>query len=64
LSRKWRPARVVLNGQAIYAVAKSANLRSLRLLERLGFSAAAEDLSAAYQLEPGEALFVRRMPLS
>jgi RimJ/RimL family protein N-acetyltransferase len=37
------------------AVAKSANMRSLRLLERLGFS--------ALQSEGGETLFVRKMPL-
>jgi ribosomal-protein-alanine N-acetyltransferase len=45
------------------AVAKRANLRSLRLLERLGFSVAAQDVLAAYELEPGETLFVRQMGL-
>lgn len=38
------------------SVAKSANARSVRLLERLGFSVAAQ--------ERGETLFVRKMPLS
>lgn len=41
------------------AVAKSANARSLRLLERLEFSAAPQDVSATYQLEPGESLYSR-----
>jgi [ribosomal protein S5]-alanine N-acetyltransferase len=41
------------------AIAKSANLRSLRLLERLGFVPAAPDLPTDHELEPGEVLACR-----
>jgi RimJ/RimL family protein N-acetyltransferase len=41
------------------AVAKSANERSLRLLERLGFAPAPPEVLAGFQLEPGETLVCR-----
>lgn len=41
------------------AVAKSANQRSLRLLDRLGFAPASPELHAQYRLEPDETLFGR-----
>ena len=43
------------------AVAKSANQRSLRLLERLGFAPASPEVLARYQLEPGEILVCRKV---
>jgi ribosomal-protein-alanine N-acetyltransferase len=41
------------------AIAKSANSRSLRLLERLGFVLVAPEESAEYRLEPGEVFAAR-----
>ena len=41
------------------AIAKSANVRSLRLLERLGFALVAPEESAEYRLDPGEVLAAR-----
>jgi RimJ/RimL family protein N-acetyltransferase len=43
------------------AVAKSANARSLRLLERLGFALAPPEAQAAAELEPGEVLACREL---
>ena len=43
----------------LYAVAKERNQRSLRLLGRLGFVAAAPDLGASRGVEPDEAMMVR-----
>jgi len=44
---------------SLIAIAKSANARSLRLLERLRFTPAPPDLLAAHRLEPGEVLVAR-----
>jgi ribosomal-protein-alanine N-acetyltransferase len=44
---------------ALIAIAKGANARSLRLLERLRFMPAPPDLVAAHRLEPGEVLVAR-----
>jgi RimJ/RimL family protein N-acetyltransferase len=41
------------------AIAKIANLRSLRLLERLGFALVAPEQDTEYRLEPGEVLVSR-----
>ena len=41
------------------AIAKRANLRSTRLLERLGFSAASEELREKLRVEPDEVLMCR-----
>jgi [ribosomal protein S5]-alanine N-acetyltransferase len=43
------------------AVAKSANQRSLHLLNRLGFAPASPDVLTRYQLEPGEMLACRKV---
>lgn len=43
------------------AVLKRENRRSLRLLERLGFSMAPAALRAALEVEPGELLMVRHL---
>lgn len=43
------------------AVTKRENLRSLRLLGRLGFSAAERDLEANRRIEPGEVLMCRKV---
>lgn len=45
--------------RSLTAIAKSANLRSLRLLERLRFVPAGPDLLAIHHLEPGEVLVTR-----
>jgi ribosomal-protein-alanine N-acetyltransferase len=45
----------------VNAVFKSANLRSRRLLERLGFSSATASDAAARYLEPGETLMRREI---
>ena len=42
----------------LFAVLKARNLRSLRLLERLGFSPAAPELRATRGVEPDETLMV------
>jgi len=44
---------------SLRAVAKTANARSLRLLERLGFAPAGPDAIAASQVESGEVLLTR-----
>ena len=44
------------------AVLKRDNHRSLRLLERLGFSLAPPDLRARHELEPGETMMYRPLP--
>jgi len=41
------------------AVLRRENLRSMRLLERLGFSPASPEQHAAHELENGEALMCR-----
>jgi RimJ/RimL family protein N-acetyltransferase len=43
------------------AVAKGANLRSLRLLERLGFAFESQDAHADPRLEPGEVRACRKL---
>lgn len=43
------------------AVLKRENLRSLRLLERLGFSPASQELQATAAVEPGELLMCREV---
>ncbi len=43
------------------AVAKRENLRSLRLLERLGFSLATPELHAEHQVEQSEVLMYRKV---
>lgn len=43
------------------AVARSANVRSMRLLERLGFSPAPPDVSAESRLDPSETLLCRKL---
>jgi RimJ/RimL family protein N-acetyltransferase len=45
--------------RGLAAVLKSANFRSLRLLERLGFSRASSDALALANTEPGECLMLR-----
>ena len=40
----------------LFAVLKRENLRSMRLLERLGFSLASPEQHEAHEVEPGEAL--------
>ncbi len=47
------------NVRHLSAVLKSANQRSRRLLERLGFFSASPELLAEAQVEPGEILMVR-----
>ncbi|TAN56428.1 MAG: N-acetyltransferase [Betaproteobacteria bacterium] len=48
----------------LFAVAKQRNLRSIRLLERLGFSPADLDPRENHCLEPGEVLMSRRLERS
>ncbi len=43
----------------LFAVYKSANLRSMRLLERLGFSLASLEAHVERHVEPGEQLMRR-----
>lgn len=45
----------------LFAVAKAENLRSVRLLERLGFAPAKPDPREGQQPEPGEVLMSRRL---
>lgn len=45
--------------RGLAAVLKSANFRSLRLLERLGFSRASSDAHALANVEPDECLMLR-----
>jgi RimJ/RimL family protein N-acetyltransferase len=45
--------------RSLYAVLKRENLRSMRLLERLGFSVAAPEQQLTHQVEPGEVLMRR-----
>jgi [ribosomal protein S5]-alanine N-acetyltransferase len=47
--------------RAISAVLKRQNRRSLRLLERLGFSLAPPELHVLRQVEPGEILMLREI---
>jgi [ribosomal protein S5]-alanine N-acetyltransferase len=42
----------------LFAVAKAANFRSIRMLERLGFSIGGPQAQAAHQLEPDEVLLL------
>lgn len=48
----------------LFAVAKRENGRSVRLLERLGFSPAEPDSRENQQIEPGEVLMSRRLDRS
>jgi len=43
------------------SVLKRENLRSMRLLERLGFSLASPEQHMKHQVEPGELLMVREI---
>jgi len=43
----------------IFAVLKNSNMRSVRLLERLGFAPASPEHHVAQQVEPDEVLFFR-----
>ncbi len=45
--------------RCLFAVFKSGNHRSMRLLERLGFSLASPDQHAKREVEPGEVLMTR-----
>ena len=54
LTRQYRVRRLT-------AVLKRDNYRSMRLLERLGFSPAPPDLQAGYELEPEEAMMYKRI---
>jgi ribosomal-protein-alanine N-acetyltransferase len=45
--------------RSLFAVLKKANLRSIRLLERLGFSLASPEQHLAHRIEPGEVLMCR-----
>lgn len=45
--------------RTLSAVLKRANFRSMRLLERLGFSPASEEQRASLQVEPDEVLMMR-----
>jgi [ribosomal protein S5]-alanine N-acetyltransferase len=47
--------------RAFSAVLKRENLRSLRLLERIGFSPASPELHFRYEVEPGEILMLREI---
>ena len=47
--------------RAVSAVLKPQNRRSLRLLERLGFSLAPPELHVLHQVEPGEILMLREI---
>lgn len=44
------------NVTRLFAVAKAANFRSIRLLERLGFTPAGPDAHPAHEVEPDEVL--------
>jgi RimJ/RimL family protein N-acetyltransferase len=48
----------------LFAVAKGENRRSVRLLERLGFSPAEPDSRENQQIEAGEVLMSRRLDRS
>ncbi|TAK44726.1 MAG: N-acetyltransferase [Betaproteobacteria bacterium] len=50
--------------RTLFAVARRANVRSIRLLERIGFSPAAPDPRQNQSLEPGEVLMSRRLERS
>lgn len=45
--------------RCLFAVFKRGNHRSMRLLERLGFSVASPDQYAKHEVEPGEVLMTR-----
>jgi RimJ/RimL family protein N-acetyltransferase len=45
----------------LFAVLKRENRRSMRMLERLGFSLASPGQHAKHDLEPGEALMCREV---
>src|SRR5216117_2721903 len=47
--------------RCLSAVLKRGNLRSMRLLERLGFSLASPERHMKYQVEPGELLMLREI---
>jgi RimJ/RimL family protein N-acetyltransferase len=47
---------------SFFAVLKRENLRSIRLLERLGFSLASPGQHATYRAEPGELLMCGERP--
>ena len=48
--------------RVVTAVLRRENFRSLRLLERIGFSLASPELHVEYQVEPGEILMLREVP--
>jgi ribosomal-protein-alanine N-acetyltransferase len=47
---------------SFFAVLKRENMRSIRLLERLGFSLASPEQHVTHRIEPGEMLMLRRRP--
>jgi ribosomal-protein-alanine N-acetyltransferase len=47
--------------RTLTAVLKQENLRSLRLLERIGFSPASREMHLRYEAEAGEALMMRAL---
>ena len=47
--------------RGLSSVLKRGNLRSMRLLERLGFSPASHEQHAKHQVEPGELLMLREI---
>jgi ribosomal-protein-alanine N-acetyltransferase len=47
--------------RSLSSVLKRGNFRSMRLLERLGFSLASPEQHAKHQVEPGELLMVREI---
>lgn len=51
--------RVRYHVRMLSAVLKRGNLRSLRLLERLGFAAGPDAMRAALEVEPDELLMIR-----
>ena len=72
-ARGWARATTAMIGELVrhynvtklFAVAKAANFRSIRLLERLGFVPAGSDGHPAHDVEPDEVLMslaVRQAP--
>jgi [ribosomal protein S5]-alanine N-acetyltransferase len=49
--------------RSFHAVLKRENVRSIRLLERLGFSPASPEQHVAHDVEPGELLMLCKRPL-
>jgi len=47
--------------RSLSSVLKRGNFRSMRLLERLGFSLASPEQHVKHQVEPGELLMVREI---